>query len=813
MIAPRTDPVWWRAASPTDGTLTLFLLVDALRVDYVDAAPFLSSLARRSACGVMRECFGFVPRHGYFGGLDASAYGFTNMYALDPDRSPFGVARWISKPGLELPRSRAWVEAEARKRMSRFEQLYASTLEMPLDRAPLFDAVEKYAPWDPRVGYRSLFAILDEQRIPWTECLWPGTNTLRDRSDAGLVRQFLDQLRPTHRFAALHLQALDAIGHAHGPASRQVLDAIARTDALVAGLFDELQRRYARVNGVLFGDHGMVPVTATLDVAARLERTGLRHGIDYACFLDSTMVRLWFFHADARRRIEACLADVRGGHLMSPEELARESLGGMDRRNAEAIFLCDPGVLVFPNYFQGGGQPIAGMHGYDPGFPDNQGAFMLFDSAQPELAGLAFDAVEPADVFPLLLHGIGLSASDRSPRPLPRPLPRPRSAAPGARRLVARPEPEAEAAVRAHLARVVNAILARCGSVEAILLTGSFGRGEGGVQRTSDGRWVPVNDFDLVVVDHRDVRGSLAGLGEALAREIGLDFVDIAWTDALRPPHPVSILAFDTRYGTTILHGDRGIVDRLPPIAAAEISRDEPIILLLNRTAGVLSGVRWARTGDGTWHVSAEDPRYLTNQLVKAAIAVGDAHLVRWNAYDPSYRRRAERVAAMAAGAGIPGPYVELIARAHAFKAVPDYGANPLGPGDVRPVADAVRSALDDSLAARLGAAAVADDDHFDRWVGSWLTPPQVVAENRLITERAGVPARLRPGRPTDVSLRGVVYRAIGDLLDGLAGDPAAAAERAAHRLESCFMLPHVDRTSPEEMRRIVVDLWFATCH
>ena len=79
---------------------TLMLLVDALRADYVERMPFLRSLARLSAVGALRECFGFVPRQAYFGGLDASTYGYTNMYRHDPAASPFRVARGVDEASL-----------------------------------------------------------------------------------------------------------------------------------------------------------------------------------------------------------------------------------------------------------------------------------------------------------------------------------------------------------------------------------------------------------------------------------------------------------------------------------------------------------------------------------------------------------------------------------------------------------------------------------------------------------------------------------------------------------------------------------------
>src|SRR5947209_10038165 len=173
------------ATSPPDlpvlSRLTLLVLVDALRPDYLARAPYLKSLAASSATGVFRECFGFVPRAAYFGGLDAEEYGFTNMYCFDPEASPFSMARALpsSTEGAAVETQigiRALLEQSARERMAPFAKSYASSAEIPLRFLPFFDVVEKRAPWDKAVGYRSLFALLDEQHLPWYQCHWQETN-------------------------------------------------------------------------------------------------------------------------------------------------------------------------------------------------------------------------------------------------------------------------------------------------------------------------------------------------------------------------------------------------------------------------------------------------------------------------------------------------------------------------------------------------------------------------------------------------------------------------------------------------------------
>jgi hypothetical protein len=116
------------AGFPPPARLTLMVLVDALRPDYLTQAPYLRALATAGATGTLRECFGFVPRQAYFGGLTAEQYGFTNMYCWDPESSPFSVARGLPVAALErIPDEaaacRRWVEQTARERLTPFARL------------------------------------------------------------------------------------------------------------------------------------------------------------------------------------------------------------------------------------------------------------------------------------------------------------------------------------------------------------------------------------------------------------------------------------------------------------------------------------------------------------------------------------------------------------------------------------------------------------------------------------------------------------------------------------------------------------------
>src|SRR5580765_5009148 len=115
-------------------TMTLLLLLDAFRPDYIRHTPFIRSLARESATGFMRECFGFLPRAAYFGGLDAAQSGFTNMYCFDPENSVFSSTRALSAHcGGTSPEQqselRQFVDQRAKERLPAFAKHYASSAQ------------------------------------------------------------------------------------------------------------------------------------------------------------------------------------------------------------------------------------------------------------------------------------------------------------------------------------------------------------------------------------------------------------------------------------------------------------------------------------------------------------------------------------------------------------------------------------------------------------------------------------------------------------------------------------------------------------
>ena len=788
--------------------LTLLLLIDAFRADYVQYTPYIRRLTMAGAGGALRECFGFVQQSAYFGGLSPAEYGFSNMYCFDPQNSPFSIARSLPS-GLRGEREinlRELIAKFARGRSTAFAAHYVSSLQIPIEYLPYFDVVEKWAPWDRRAGYRSLFTILDEMSIPWYQCSWPSTNALEDRTDRGIVSTALDNLKPPCRFGFVHLQELDGIGHLYGPGSKEIIAALSRTDKYVELLLETLKRRYDSVNLLLFGDHGMVNVVRTIDVWKVLKETGLRFGNDYAFFLDSTMARFWFYHARARRTVMGALSELPGGSILDSEALSRLKVAECDPRNGQLIFLADPGVLVFPNFFQVRGIPNRGMHGYDPCIADNMGHFLIYDPDSGENFGGYLGEVDATAIFPAAMHLLNLANHDEA-AVFHAMQSRPR------RSYTQNPEPDAEALVASHMEQLTGAVLDRVGSVEAIVLTGSFGRAEGGVTRTQEGRLQPVNDYDLFVVADADCSGILKEIGADFVGPCGLDYLDLGYSDGDWFNLPLTVFNFDLKYGSQVIYGNKNILDRLPEYASADIPVFEGVQLLLNRTAGILTGFQWGF--DGKSETTGQQERYLANQISKALMSIGDWNLIRWHAYDASYRIRMHRFESLAKADGLPPGLICRVCAAYRFKLSADYSLFPDVIGAVRELYPDMQRAIVDSCEALTGLAGRDISSATKNFLEFMSGNPNCHSDNLYCSNLPELKPCLRKG---DVSIRYVIYSAL-PLILGAVVDPSRRPElffEAVRRLQLRFNVSTpglLDVGSLEQLRSQVISWWFALIH
>lgn len=626
----------------------LLLLVDAMRWDYVERTTFLRRLARRSAVGRFQEPFGFTPRAAYFRGMDTEPDGFTFMFEWNPSKSPFGAARFTdgacaAAPRRE-PRVREGLAARARDLSSPFARAYISPLAIPLNMLSRFNATETQSPWAEDAPRDNLFRQLTAAGLPWHTSAWPDTNGL---ADAAIVERAVNAIGPEHRFAFVHLSALDGAGHAYGPGDHRTQAVLEESDRLAQTLIEHCQRTWTDPRILVFGDHGMVRVVRSVDVMASLHASGLRFARDVGYFVDSTVVRFWYFTADARRRVHELFADTDYGRFVDAVDRTQFGLDRCSWRNGEDFFLAHPGIVFSPSFF--GASPPEGMHGYDPRAADNMGAF-LYWSASDEQARDA-GVVSASRLYATCLHGLGVAAPAEAGVA---EAVRIDSCPPRRSTYTVEGSPDAEDLVTADLAAIRAGVTATVDNCEAIVIGGGFGRGEGYVRTTPSP--CAVNDYDVLVVGGT-VRGDIRALHTTLTARCRVDALDLSHLPAGYSVGACQ-MGFDLRYGSAVVFGQPDAVRDWGAAAPDSLTMADAWLGIANRVCGLLE----------VFASDAPASPMLRRQLIKLGVAIGDACLIDWHDYHPLLSVRRARFAALSRAAAIDRTCADTIADAYRDK-------------------------------------------------------------------------------------------------------------------------------------------------
>lgn len=183
--------------------------------------------------------------------------------------------------------------------------------------------------------------------------------------------------------------------------------------------------------------------------------------------------------------------------------------------------------------------------------------------------------------------------------------------------------------------------------LEAVLLGGGYGRGEGGVLRTASGDQ-PYNDLEFYVfirgnrhVNELRFARALHVLGEILTPQAGVE-VEFKITSRRELERaPISMFSYDLSMGHRWLIGDESVLAGCAHHREAEdIPLAEATRLLMNRCSGLL----FAREKLNQHEFTLADADFVRRNIAKARLALGDAVLVAYKHYHWSARERHRQV-------------------------------------------------------------------------------------------------------------------------------------------------------------------------
>jgi predicted AlkP superfamily pyrophosphatase or phosphodiesterase len=147
-----------------------------------------------------------------------------------------------------------------------------------------------------------------------------------------------------------------------GPDPTAFDDQLIRIDKYVEDLVTLLRKKSQNLNVLVMSDHGMSKVNETLDILAELRKLRSRIYEDYVAFVDSTMIRFWFFNEEAALEISELLGQIKCGHTLTTTEKELLKIP-IDPKFGETIFVLDEGYLLHPSFFSAKSD-VKGMHGY-----------------------------------------------------------------------------------------------------------------------------------------------------------------------------------------------------------------------------------------------------------------------------------------------------------------------------------------------------------------------------------------------------------------------------------------------------------------
>lgn len=203
--------------------------------------------------------------------------------------------------------------------------------------------------------------------------------------------------------------------------------------------------------------------------------------------------------------------------------------------------------------------------------------------------------------------------------------------------------------------------------LEALLLGGGYGRGEGGVLRTEAGGR-PYNDLEFyvflrgtTVLNEQRYRAALHDLSEKLTPASGVEVEFKILSLAKLQRSPVTMFYYDLMLGHRRLWGEENLFAGCERHREAKnIPLSEAARLLMNRSSGLL----FAKERLQRVPFTAENADFVGRNLAKAQLAFGDAVLTAFRQYRWSCQERHKALNELLADEDLP--WLPEVQRHHA---------------------------------------------------------------------------------------------------------------------------------------------------
>ena len=173
----------------------------------------------------------------------------------------------------------------------------------------------------------------------------------------------------------------------------------------------------------------------------------------------------------------------------------------------------------------------------------------------------------------------------------------------------------------------------------SIILYGSIGRGEGAIYNDKK-RDKLFNDIDILLIVKKKIDGNkIEKIKEELLKQIDVEWIDITQKTKINLKNSnASVFNYDLKYHSTILYGDKDILNLMPEIESHKIEYNEIKILFFTRIWCFLGSYK----SEGITDLDGYEAAFFKNQMSKIIFALIDVILISNKKYISSYYKKIE---------------------------------------------------------------------------------------------------------------------------------------------------------------------------
>ena len=373
--------------------LTIFMFIDALGWEIVkqhkfstDKLPFRYPV--KMQCGYSSTAIPTI-----LSGKKPVEHKHFSFYYYDPVKSPFKIFKYLMLQYLPKKIFNRWrvrhFFSKIIKKINGFTG-YFELYSMPYDRLPFFNYCEQTDIFAANglAPVKNLCDVLIENNKQYIISDWRKPESFN-----------IEQMKQAAKdgdieFGFLYTANFDGFLHDNIKKTDLIGKELLKYEQTLEELLQIGNDNYDDFTLAIISDHGMTPLSGTLDLKAQIDTLGLKFGEDYAAVFDSTMARFWFLNPPAREQIMKVLSSQTDARLLTQADKQEYGIDFEDNMFGEEILLVNPGIQITPCDM--GLKPLPGMHGYAPEDKDSYACCLSNKEATtpPEWVGDFFNMMK-----------------------------------------------------------------------------------------------------------------------------------------------------------------------------------------------------------------------------------------------------------------------------------------------------------------------------------------------------------------------------------------------------------------------------------